>query len=111
VTASIVPFEPAHWQALAPRLHGVHRARIESLGAVDEVVPSVLAASSLLRTALIDGEPVAIMGMTEADGVGYPWLMKTDVRGRAVLAAHALLSSVRRRVPDAVHAAPGGRAA
>lgn len=77
--ADLVPFAPEHWEAMRGRLHVDHLARMHAVAEPGEVLARALRLSRLTRTMMLDGHPEAIMGCGMLSGVGYPWLMKTDV--------------------------------
>lgn len=79
VGVDIVAFRPAHIESLKPRLCDVHRVRAENVAPLDDLLSATLPMSVLLRTALIDGRPEAVMGMGLGTEAGHPWLLKTDI--------------------------------
>lgn len=78
----LVPASPAHVGRIANRMRGVDRRECAAFGRVPkESLRLGLRSSVLAGTALLDGKPIAMFGLTPAsiiEDVGRPWLLGTD---------------------------------
>lgn len=85
----IVPYAPAHGNALAEHMHPGNRREALALFGLDGIVPIArsVADSRESWTALRDDEPVAVFGIAEWGGflgptTGRPWLVcRDDIAG------------------------------
>lgn len=82
MTWTVKPAHPSHVARIANRMRTIDAAECLAVGhSPKQALRSSLKASTFALTVLLDGRPVAMLGVTPysvLEGIGSPWLLGTD---------------------------------